>query len=186
MVQDYYMLKIKEEAIGEKMKSLIIKAINENNGRITFEKDENEDEYPLTTILSGRKDIYFISITDVYLGADGFIYADGIDDDTTYKRNEFQIETKKYSDILFFIPYVLGWDNNAQQLQVAKDTINTNIMEMSCELAEKEMVDRHNWLPEAFMDESGENYTEDFQDEFNPLFDKYYNRIADLANLELR
>lgn len=56
MIQEYYMLKVKEEVINNKMKSLIEKAIVENRGRITFHKTDDGDDYPLTTILSGKKD----------------------------------------------------------------------------------------------------------------------------------
>ncbi|GEM_PF-2415932 len=186
MIQEYYMLKVKEEVINNKMKSLIEKAIVENRGRITFHKTDDGDDYPLTTILSGKKDICFISVTDVYLDNGGLIYADGIDDDTGCRKTEFKIEPEHYSDILYFVAYVLEWNTIQMNEQAVRDSINSNIMELACELAEKKMVDRYNWLPEAFMDESGENYADDFQDEFNPLFDKYYNRIADLADFELR
>lgn len=186
MIQEYYMLKFREESAVEKMKSLIERAVMGNNGRITFEKEEDDDDYPLTTILSGRKDIYFISITDVYLDNGGLIYADGLDDDSCCHKTGFKIEAEHYSDILFFIAYVMGWNKNGTDAQAVRDAINSDIMEMACELAEKEMVDKHNWLPEAFMDESGENYTEDFQDEFDPLYDKYYERIAQLSDFQLR
>lgn len=186
MNTEYYMLKAKEEVISNKMKSLIEKAIVENNGRITFYKTDDDDDYPLTTILSGKKDIYFISVTDVYLDNGGLIYADGIDDDTGCRKTEFKIGPEHYSDILYFVAYVLEWNTIQMNEEAVRDSMNSNIMELACELAEKELVDKYSWLPEAFMDESGENYAEDFQDEFNPLFDKYYNRIADLADFELR
>lgn len=183
MKKEYYMLKSKEDVISEKMKSLIERAVTENNGRITFTRED--DNYPLTTILSGRKDIYFISITDVYLDNGGLIYADGIDDNTGCRKTEFKIEPKQYSDILYFIAYVLGWTGNKQESQNMKDTINSNIMEMACNLAEKEMVDGYGKLPEYFANQNGE-YTDFYQDVFNPLYDKYYNRIADLADFQLR
>lgn len=60
--KEYYKLKFKEEVINEKIKCLIQSYIAENDGRITFTRG-NDDDYPLTTICSRRKDIYFISIT---------------------------------------------------------------------------------------------------------------------------
>lgn len=185
MKKEYYMLKSKEDVISEKMKSLIERAVTENNGRITFSREDDDDDYPLTTILSGRKDIYFISITDVYLDNGGLIYADGIDDDMGCRKTEFKIEPEQYSDILYFIAYVLGWTGNKQESQNMKDTINSNIMEMACNLAEKEMVDGYGKLPEYFANSNGE-YTDFYQDVFNPLYDKYYNCIADLADFQLR
>lgn len=183
MNTEYYRLKIKEEAISEKMKALIERAIAENGGRITFKKEEDEDDYPVTTILYGHKDLYFISITDVYLDDGGFIYADGMDDDTGCHEREFKIEPEQYSDILYFIACVLGWNDKSRE-QVVRDAVNSEMMELACALAEKEMVDRYNRSAEAFMDESGEQYTEDFQDEFNPLYDKYYDKLAQLAGFE--
>lgn len=53
------------------------------------------------------------------------------------------------------------------------------------ELAEKEMVDRYGKRPEYFANQNGE-YTDFYQDVFNPIYDKYYNLIADLADFELR
>ncbi|WP_165044880.1 hypothetical protein [Dysgonomonas sp. ZJ709] len=183
MKEEYYMLKSKEEIIRGKMKTLIIKAITEHNGRITFKKEEDDDEYPLTTLLSGSKDIYFISITDVYLDEGGVrIYADGIDDDSICRKTGFEIEEERYSDILFFIAYVLEW-NKKENTQEIKDNINSTIMEMACELAEKEMSDGYGKLPEYFMNKDG-GYTDFYQNIFNPIYDKYYNRIAELADFE--
>lgn len=186
MKNEYYRLSSKKRMIEQKMKSLIISAIKENSGRITLIKEEDEDNYPLTTILSGKKDIYFISITDAYLDEHDAIYVDGVDDDTCCVKTAFIIYPEQYSDILYFIGYVLGWQEAKEEEQALCDNINSNIMELACELAEKEMVDTHNWLPEAFMDTAGENYTADFQEEFNLLYDKYYNRITELADFQLK
>lgn len=152
------------------MKSLIEKALTENNGRITFKKDD-DDDYPLTTILSGKEDIYVISVTDVYLNNGGLIYADGIDDDTDCLEKEFKIEPDQYSDILYFIAYVLGWSGNCVNEQAVRDSINSNIMEMACQLAEKEMVNGYGKRPEYFMNKNRE-YTDFYKNIFNPLYDK--------------
>lgn len=189
MNTEYYRLKAKEEVISGKMKALIENAIEENGGLITFRKDEDEDggddqeDYPVSTVLYGRKRPYRISITDVYLDNGRLIYADGMDDDTGCHERGFKTEPEQYSDILYFIACVLGWSDKSRE-QAVRDAVNSEMMELACALAEKEMVDRHNRLPEAFMDESGEQYTEDFQDEFNPLYDKYYDKLADLAGFE--
>jgi hypothetical protein len=185
MNTEYCMLKVKEEVISNKMKSLIEKAIVENKGRITFHKTDDDDDYPLTTILSGKKDIYFISVTDVYIDNGGLIYADGIDADTGCCKTEFKIEPEQYSDILYFIACVSGWNGNTQYSQSIKDAINSDIMELACELAEKEMVNGYGKLPEYFANTNGE-YTDFYQNIFDPIYDKYYNRIVALADFELR
>lgn len=85
MKQEYYRLKFKEESLIGKIKALIISAIQENGGRISFrKKDDNdeEDDYPITTALYGRKGICSIPITDVYLDNGRLIHADGMDDGT--------------------------------------------------------------------------------------------------------
>lgn len=179
MEKEYYILKIKEETISKKMKSLIERVITENNGRITFKI--KEDDYPVTRILSG----YSISITDVYLDGNGRLCADGIDNDITGKNTQLKIESEHYSDILYFIAYVLGWNKNEMNLLAVRDSINSDIMEMACQLAEKEMVNGYGKLPEYFMNGDGE-YTEFYQGIFDPIYDKYYNRIAELADFILR
>lgn len=167
-----------------RIKELIIKVLTEKRGRITFDKT-NDDEYPLTILLAGKKDIYSISITDVYLDENESIYVDGIDDDTSYKKKDFMISEDQYSDILYFIGYTLDWlDPHIKQLII--DDTNSTIMELACQLAEKEMFDSEGWTIESLMDETGEKYTEAVQEKFNPLYDKYYNQITTLANFELR
>ncbi|WP_255498781.1 hypothetical protein [Dysgonomonas sp. ZJ709] len=178
MKKEYYRLKLKHETIDNKIKSLIINAIQENGGRISFQPTDDDDDYPLAILLL-KKDVSFISITE------GIIRVDGIDDDTQGIRKEFKIGEEEYDNILYFIGYVLRWFDGRSRQQVIDDT-NTSIMELSCALAEKEMSDKHGMLPEKFMDVCGENYTEDFQDEFNPLYDKYYARISELADFEYK
>ncbi len=183
MKKEYYRLELKREAIEDKVKFLIINAIKENNGRISFQPTDDDDDYPLTILLS-EKDVSFISITDVYLDNEGIIRADGIDDETAQIRKELKIE-EGYDNILYFIGYVLRWFDKRSRQQVIDDT-NTSIMVLSCALAEKEMSDKHGMLPEEFVDVCGENYTENFQNEFNPLYDKYYARISELADFEYK
>jgi hypothetical protein len=184
MKQEYHRLKFKEETISEKKKALILRALKENNGRITFEKEEEEDDdYPPATILYGRKDTCCISVTDVYTDEEDNILADGMDDDSGNYKCGFRIEPEQYSDILYFIGYVLGWIDSMEG-KCVQDGINFAIMEMACQLAEKEMVDGYGKLPEYFADNNGE-YTEFYRDIFNPLYDKYYNRLAELADFEL-
>jgi hypothetical protein len=141
MKQEYHRLKFKEETISEKKKVLILRALKENNGRITFKKEEEDDDYPPATILYGRKDTCFISVTDAYTDEEDNILADGMDDDTGCRKCGFRIEPEQYSAMLYFIGYTLGWNGNTHYWQSVKDTVNSAIMEMACQLAEKERVD---------------------------------------------
>lgn len=56
-------------------------------------------------------------------------------------------------------------------------------MEIACEPAEKEMVDTLGRLPEGFKKKGG-GYKDYYRAVFDPLYDKYYNRMADLADFE--
>lgn len=64
-----------------------------------------------------------------------------------------------------------------------KDGIGCTLIELSCALAEKEMADKYNLLPEEFSD--GDNYKEEYQEEFNFLYDKYYNLLAGLCGFSM-
>ncbi|MDH6310918.1 hypothetical protein M2448_003870 [Dysgonomonas sp. PF1-14] len=188
MKQEYYRLKLKNEAICERTKCLIIRTLKDNDGRIILERtkeEEADDDYPLIAILPGRKDVYSICVTDVYIDENETIYADGIDDDTGYRKEGFIIEENQYSDILYFIGYVLDWFDDMDEKNVL-NSLNSSIMELACNLAEKEMVDTYGKLPEDFADSKEECYTEEYQNIFNPLYDKYYNKLSELADFELR
>lgn len=108
----------------------------------------------------------------------------GIDDDTSCLKRGFRIEEDQYSDILYFIGYTLNWFDSKIE-QVIIDEINSIIMELSCQLAEKTMVNTCGKLPEGFMTKDGE-YTDYYQAMFNLLYDKYYNQITELVDFELR
>ena len=184
MKKEYYRLKLRSETIGNKMKVLIIRAVKENNGRITFCPTNDDDDYPLTTSLPIDNEISFISVTDVYLDNEGLIRVDGIQDNTLDVKIGLEVIEDNYDNILYFIGYVLHWFD-AQSGQFVIDDTNSSIMEMACELAEKEMVDGYGKLPEYFANKNGE-YTDFYQNIFNPIYDKYYNRIAELADFEYK
>lgn len=117
MIKQYFKLIREEQSIQNRIRELIISALLENNNRISFVKqpdDEEEedqgDEYPVTSVLWGKHDTYSINITDVYLDEHNQIFADGIDDDTGCIEKQFQVYREQFSDILHFIGIVLGWD----------------------------------------------------------------------------
>ncbi|WP_291125483.1 hypothetical protein [Dysgonomonas sp. UBA7698] len=184
MEKEYYRLKLKREIIKKNMKALIIRAIQENGGKISLQQEEeDENTYPSGITFYGKRDIYFISITDVYMDEEGKICMDGIDENTVEDFTGIYIEDQHLDDVLYFIGFVLDWFDNQNGQQVIDNT-NSSIMQLACELAEKELVDKYSILPEAMMDESGENYTDKYQDGFNLFYDKYYNQIAGLADFE--
>lgn len=101
-----------EAQLRENMKTFIIAAIKENQGRISLiiaEDAELEDEnYPVTSTLYGKHDTPHIRITDVYLDKYDRIYADGIDDETGEKRKEFYVYPEQYSDAFHFMGHALN------------------------------------------------------------------------------
>lgn len=106
-------LSLQEEQLKADMKSFIIVALGENNGRISLnipqdtEQELDDDNYPVVSTLYGKHDNPQIKITDVYLNTQAGFFADGIDDDTGEKRKEFYIYPEQYSDIFYFIAHVL-------------------------------------------------------------------------------
>jgi hypothetical protein len=72
-------------------------------------------------------------------------------------------------------------EETEEQPSVDLDEINSSIIRLATELAEKALVDRHNLLPDGLYD--GEEYKEEFQDEFNKLYDSYYDQLNELATL---
>lgn len=89
------------------LKIFIIDTLKRYGGRISFtppEDDENcNNNYPVTTTLSGRHDFPRIHISSVYLDARDHIYADGIDDEMDEKREGFSVESEHIADIFHFI-----------------------------------------------------------------------------------
>lgn len=190
MKKEYQKIVRTEGGLTKRTGALIISALTEK-GRISFRPEgfTNEDDfnkvanedYPIVVQLCGKHDSPDVRITDVYLGADGAVYADGIDNETEEWRKDFYVIEDQFRHILHFMAVVLEWNQVKIENDVMHNT-NSEIMEMAAELAEKAMVDKYNKLPEDFMD--GENYKEEYQDTFNNLYDEYFSRIATLANFE--
>ena len=111
----YAYLSQKESTVRHEMKELIISAIKENGGRIKHfysEDDEiDEEQFPIISTLYGKSDNPNILITDVYIDEINQIFADGLDQQYHNKETEFLILPDQYSDILYFISVVLGWNN---------------------------------------------------------------------------
>ncbi|NDV64007.1 hypothetical protein [Bacteroides sp. 224] len=95
-----------------------------------------------------------------------------------YSLTDFMDEfnNEEINESNWFITWVYTYD------QIEKDETNSQIMELASELAEKELVDKYHILPEDMCD--GENYKEEFQDEFNSLYDKHHSQLSQLAKFE--
>ncbi|KAA6302804.1 MAG: hypothetical protein EZS26_000974 [Candidatus Ordinivivax streblomastigis] len=113
--EEYIRLIAEERTLRNQMKELVIATLKENNGRITFTPENEDDEYPVSATLWGKHDSPIIDISDVYLKENDEIYADGIDQQTGILEKEFRIYKEQYSDVLHFIGAVLNW----------KDTVET-------------------------------------------------------------
>lgn len=126
-MKEYIEIASKEREIANLTLNLL-KATLIEKGRISFRPDgyksveDLEDlditDYPIVTNLCGRNDYPNIGITDVYM-KNNEIYADGIDMESAKWRKEFQIISDQFSDILYFIAVVLGWNENIEE-QIAQ------------------------------------------------------------------
>jgi hypothetical protein len=119
--EQYFKLIAEEKTLRGKMKNLIIATLKENNGRVTFIPEDEDDEYPVSATLWGKHDCPIIDISEVYLQNDE-IYADGIDQQTGVLEKEFLIYPEQYSDVLHFIAAVLNWKYSAKQESKESDT----------------------------------------------------------------
>jgi hypothetical protein len=112
--EEYIRLIAEERTLRTQMKELVIATLKENNGRITFTPEGEDDEYPVSATLWGKHDSPIIDISDIYLKENDEIYADGIDQQTGILEKEFRIYQEQYSDILHFIGAVLNWKDTAE------------------------------------------------------------------------
>lgn len=101
----------RDHQLKNDIKSLILKTLHENGGRVTFTPSSNESDYPVTSTLYGKNDSPNINITDVYLGEGDSIYADGVDNVVGGKETDFLIYPEQYSDMMFFLAWVLDWES---------------------------------------------------------------------------
>lgn len=103
-------LKEKRTQVENEMKQFIIKALQENDGRISLNLSDDEkfddNNYPVTTTLYGRHDYPNIRISSIYLLYEE-IYADGVDSDTGEMRYQFYVHSEQYADIFDFVGHVL-------------------------------------------------------------------------------
>lgn len=88
----------------------IVETLRKHGGRVTFTPEDENGEYPVTSLLYGKHDFPRIDLTDVYLDEEEhgtYIMADGIDSITGEKRTGFQIYDEQLYDIALFLKYVL-------------------------------------------------------------------------------
>jgi hypothetical protein len=97
------------------MKEIILAALKENSGRITFTPEDEDDEYPVIATLWGKHDNPLIEITDVYLGKQDAIFADGYEQPYGIFEKGFEIYPEQYWDITHFIAAVLGWKDTDEK-----------------------------------------------------------------------
>jgi hypothetical protein len=107
--KEYNRLSKEEKKLNDQTKDLIIKTLKENNGRIKFVPEDEYDEYPISIVLYGKYDNPAIDISDVYLGKDDTIFADGINVESCLKEERFPIYPEQFSNVLHFIAAILGW-----------------------------------------------------------------------------
>jgi hypothetical protein len=115
--KEYNRLLEEEEKLNGQMKDLIVKTLKEHNGRITFVLEDEYDQYPVSIILYGRYDNPAIDISDVYLGKEDIVYADGINVESCLKEQRFPILQEQFLNVLYFIAAVLGWKQEIKEVE---------------------------------------------------------------------
>ena len=122
-----------------------------------------------------------IAVTDIYLTDEEQIYIDGIDTETDTKETEYYLPSNYYEFALFFFDCVL---NCVEKVDKRDEVcaIKDELAGLCTELAEKELVDTLDLLPEQ-MTVDGE-YTEEIQEKFNSLYDKYEEKLFDLVGFD--
>lgn len=73
-----------------------------------------------------------------------------------------------------------------------KDEINSTIMEIASDLAVGRLVEKHKQPFETFVEpddpndpDGGTHYKDEFQDEYNRLYDEEYERVASLMKFDI-
>jgi hypothetical protein len=150
MEKEYFRLLAQEQRIGGRMKDLIIKALKENNGKISFTPECEDDEYPVSATLYGKHDCPVIEISDVYLNEHDEIYADGYEQQCGILEKGFEIYPEQYSDILHFIGAVLEWKQGAEEIAEKQEYEVTILFgsEVVCEYSDTGEIPSEDWINE--------------------------------------
>ncbi|GAB6013556.1 hypothetical protein [Viscerimonas tarda] len=112
--KEYIRLIAEQKRISNAIYNLIIAALKENNGKITFTEgleDDWDSDYPVTSTFWSNKDNPNIDITDVYLDENDRVFVDGYNSHNGVFETRLEVETGQYSDVLDFIGAVSGWKN---------------------------------------------------------------------------
>jgi hypothetical protein len=125
--EHYCRLRSEEKRISNAICDFIIAVLKENNGRITFTPENEEDgdsDYPVTATFWSNKDNPNIDVTDVYLDENDRVFADGYNNYSGIFETRLEVETGQYSDVLYFIGFVLNWENSFAEAEEKSETEN--------------------------------------------------------------
>ncbi|MDR2805795.1 MAG: hypothetical protein LBB85_09200 [Dysgonamonadaceae bacterium] len=172
--REYFHLMAEEKKLKDGMKEVILAALKENGGRITFTPESDDDEYPVVATLWGTHDHPDIEITDVYVGKPEAISAAGADSSTGIKETGFEIYPEQYPEIMHFIGAVLEWKNTLDEKE--------NPLEITVLFGSKQSLDCGNSVYTAY------NLIKIFRDGFcileNPVTGKEEKRQLREINIE--
>jgi hypothetical protein len=143
-----FQLMAEEKKLKEGMKEVILQALKENGGKITFTPQDEEGEYPVCVVLWGKHDNPLVEITDVYLGKQEEIFVDGIEQFYGIIEKEFLIYEEQYREILHFIGAVLEWKKDSSPVTATfrdnKDNPDINITDVYLDKHDRILVDGYN------------------------------------------
>jgi hypothetical protein len=146
--REYFHLLAEEKKLRNSMKELILSVLKENNDRITFVPEDEEDEYPVAATLWGKHDNPVIEITDVYLGKHDAILADGIEQSTGIIEEGFEIYSEQFSDVLHFIGAVVDWKNTIEE-EPEENPVEITVLfgsDVICEYSDTGELPSEEWL----------------------------------------
>jgi hypothetical protein len=107
--KEYNRLLKEEKKLNGQMKDLIIKTLKRHYGIIKFVPKGKYDKYPMRAILWGRYNNPEVNISEIYLGKNDDICANGTNVEFCHKEEHFKICPEFYLDALHFIATALGW-----------------------------------------------------------------------------
>lgn len=190
--QIFSRLMMQQTMLHENMKKFIVQTIKEHDSWLTLDLesigfDENELDYSNFPVLQPfvvGYDTCDIAVTDLYLSQNDNIIIDGYNTESDCFETKIHVDEKYYYFILMFISAVLDAVPHSEIFSEVCE-MNSEILEIASELAEKELVDTLELLPGQMIGDMEEGtYTEEIQDKFNGLYDKYEDQLCRLTGFD--
>lgn len=182
--EQFITLSVRETSLTNEKKILLVETLKAHNGQLILEaKDCDSGDSPVVTAFYCDNKNPNIAITRLYLDKHEQLHADGIDQVTGDLETGLLVFDEHLSDMLWFAAKILGWtDNLNRDCFNTVGLINSDILGITSELAEKDIICKNNILPEEVYE--GENIKEEYQDDFLSSLDKHQNNLQNLTGFD--